>query len=134
MGVFAVTGRSVDARRAAAFAGALALVLVLVGMSRDESDRPLHSFRPVIAQLPLAFEPNRGQAGEQVDFVARGADYAVALAWGEATVVLDHARVRLELVGSRPAAPLATTRLPGTVNYLVGDRSRWRTGIPTYGT
>ena len=32
-----------------------------------------------IAQLPLAFEPNQGQAGRSADFLARGAGYGIAL-------------------------------------------------------
>jgi hypothetical protein len=128
-----VIGRSIDILRPAALAAASAVVLLLAGSAAREAAPAVESLRAAVAQLPLAFEPNRGQAGADVDYVARGANYAIALERGEATLVLEHARVRLELLGSRrPEAPLAAARLSGTVNYLVGDRSRWRTGIPTF--
>ncbi|MGH2499786.1 MAG: SBBP repeat-containing protein [Candidatus Limnocylindria bacterium] len=110
------------------------------------------------AGLPLAFEPDLGQAGGAFDFVARGRGYTFGIAPSGAVLALRaqdapaaagddlvagaiaaHAAdrtalVRLELSGARPdARPAGLDELPGTVNYFIGnDPAKWRTGIPTY--
>jgi hypothetical protein len=100
---------------------------------------------------PLAFEANRGQTDRRVDFLARGPGYTVFLKGGSAVLALHGASpaaslaakraaagarpavLRLDLVGANARRGSAEQRLPGQVNYLVGnDRSGWRTGIPTY--
>src|SRR5262245_42362398 len=43
-------------------------------------------------RLPLTFEPNVGQTNERVQFLARGARYALFLASSEATFVLAEPR------------------------------------------
>src|SRR3954453_7048084 len=40
--------------------------------------------------------------------------------------------VRMGLLGPRTARVEGLDRLAGKVNYLVGPRSRWHTGIPTF--
>ena len=90
-----------------------------------------------LAQLPLAFEPNRGQAPEGAEFLARGAGYTIVLRASGADLLL-RARDRAEVIhlnltnGSEthaaPSAPLETK-----VNYLRGnDPKKWMTGLPTY--
>ncbi len=46
--------------------------------------------RAAYGQLPLSFEANRGQAGEAVNFLARGAGYTLALSPKEAVFALVH--------------------------------------------
>jgi hypothetical protein len=101
--------------------------------------------------LPLSFAVNRGQAGEGVDFVARGQGYSLSLAQGSAILALNeastpsktadqvraahgHAVVRMELDGAAGRLlATGTEKLPGTVNYFLGsDPSQWRSGVPTY--
>jgi len=109
------------------------------------------------AALPLAFEPNRGQAHAGIDFVARGGGYAVSLGaagmairlsphprplresslWGLATGARQAGEgpvLRFTLTGAdRRARAVRLDRLPGVVNYILGrDPRRWRTGVPTY--
>ena len=65
----------------------LAIVLLLLtswgaAFARGEEQRRDHA-------RPLAFEANRGQADEQVKFLARGAGYTVFLTPTEAVVALD---------------------------------------------
>src|SRR5262249_55153541 len=96
-------------------------------------------------QLPLSFEANRGQTDAQVQFLSRGAGYALFLTPGDAVLSLSQpsatagassagtgAVLRMQLVGADPAAQLVgLDPLPGTSNYLVGnDPSRWLTDIP----
>lgn len=94
--------------------------------------------------LPVSFEPNQGQANNRVEFLARGNGYTLFLT--PVGVVLASrlpARsgpgtaevVRLHFVGgSLHPKIVGLSRLPGRVNYFIGDDPRrWRTDIPTYG-
>ena len=46
------------------------------------------TIRQTYAKLPLAFEPNRGQADARTAFLARGAGYRIALRPTEAMLAL----------------------------------------------
>ena len=94
------------------------------------ADRALSAY----GRLPLSFVPNRGQAAEGVRFSARGPGFGFAFMKDRIALSSQKGTVALRFVGASPAATLTgSDRLPGTVNYLVGPRSAWRTGIPTYG-
>jgi uncharacterized protein (TIGR03437 family) len=83
----------------------------------------------------VAFEPNRGQDASRADFVAYGDGFALLLRPGRAELVAAGTRLSTVLAGARKPAPgVGESPLPGVVNYFKGnDRSRWITGIPTYG-
>ena len=83
--------------------------------------------------IPIAFEPNRGQAGRDAEFVARAAGYTLALRGGAAEFVARGSRVTATPLGARMSRPVAEQQLPGTSSYLVGDRSRWQHDLPNYG-
>jgi hypothetical protein len=95
-------------------------------------------------RLPLYFESNQGQTASGVRFLARAGGYTAFLT-GQETVLLYHkgmpsqehgrdAVVRMRLAGSRESSAIeGGERLPGIVNYLIGDDpSKWHTRIPTY--
>jgi hypothetical protein len=94
-------------------------------------------------RVPLYFEENQGQTAGEVRFLARAPGYTAYLT-GRETVLQyragkqgekgKEAVVRLTLAGSQfPSSIRAAGRLPGIVNYLIGnDPSKWHTGIPTY--
>ncbi len=89
--------------------------------------------------LPLSFEPNRGQADKQVSFLARGPRYTLFLSATEALLSLHNSAensegVRMKLVGANPATKLAGEReLQGKSNYMIGsDRRKWQANIPTF--
>ena len=92
-----------------------------------------------MARLPLAFEPNRGQALPPVLFVSRGQGYTLSLTSTGASLALRRpgaaAVLRMNVLGANPRATVSGIgELPGRSNYFVGsDPSRWRAGIPTYG-
>ena len=93
-----------------------------------------------ILSVPLSFEPNQGQASNQVQFLARGSGYAVFLAPGEVALHLEDPQsapdtVRMTLLGANLQARAAgEARQAGVVSYFIGnDPKKWRTGIPTYG-
>jgi Calx-beta domain/Beta-propeller repeat len=88
--------------------------------------------------LPLAFEANQGQAASQVDFVARGSGYALALTSSDAVLALHQGTggdvLHFGLVGADPSAKVVgRDELVTKTNYLIGsDPSQWRTNVPNY--
>jgi hypothetical protein len=95
---------------------------------------------PSYGQLPLAFEPNLGQADPAVSFLARGQGYALSLTSGEAFLALPGSGGASDVLGLRLVAANSSAvahgenPLAGVANYLFGnDPSRWHTNIPTYG-
>ncbi|MBI3693655.1 MAG: SBBP repeat-containing protein [Acidobacteria bacterium] len=85
-------------------------------------------------RLPLGFEANRGQAGDQARFLARGPGYTLLLAPGETVLAAGDAVVRMRLVGANPAPPMTgLDPLPRQSHYFLGNNpKRWRTHIPNY--
>src|SRR5258708_3682890 len=95
--------------------------------------------KPAVApNLPLNFEPNRGQADSRTLFLARGGGYVLSLENSGSRVLLRHgtksAEISSWLVGSQGASPLeALDPLPGHSSYFRGkDPSKWVTGVPTF--
>ncbi|MBV9625651.1 MAG: hypothetical protein JOZ14_16915 [Acidobacteria bacterium] len=100
----------------------------------------------VIGHLPLAFEPNLGQARENAKFLAHGSGYGLYLntraalltlaGRGSQSSVPSPGAVALEmrLEGASANAELsAIHRLPGHSNYFIGkDPAGWRTNIPQF--
>ena len=100
------------------------------------------------AQLPLAFEENRGQADAATRFLAHGAGFSLALtpdalllapssphAIDQVATAPAPAPVRMGFVGANPTPEITSSNpLAGVVNYLIGnDPAHWRTNIPTAG-
>ncbi|HLV81787.1 MAG TPA: hypothetical protein VKT32_15980, partial [Chthonomonadaceae bacterium] len=104
-------------------------------------------------KLPLAFEPNRGQADPNIRFLARGSGYSLFLAAGQAVLALSkhtpsprftastakaqeppQALLQMQLLGSNAeAVACGQCLLPGKANYLLGnDPARWHTNVPLY--
>jgi hypothetical protein len=96
-----------------------------------------------IDELPLIFEPNKGQAPKGVDFMVQGScpiflqSDAVAFVVpathdGEKSTLFS--AVTLRLVNSNKKAPAASVDiLPGKSNYFIGrNPANWRSGIPQY--
>jgi len=123
--------------------------------------------RPIVAQeqsriaanfgnLPLSFEPNRGQTDGQVKFLSRNSHYNLFLTPDEAVFTLptrstdkntnrsgmrdkaswndSQAVLRLQIHGANPSAKVrGGDLLAGHTNYLIGrDSSKWIQDIPQY--
>jgi hypothetical protein len=123
--------------------------------------------RPIVAQepsriaanfgnLPLSFEPNRGQTDGQVKFLSRNSHYNLFLTPDEAVFTLpvhstdqknnrsgmrnktpgidSQAVLRLQIRGANPSSKVTgDTLLAGQTNYLIGrDASKWVKDIPQY--
>lgn len=111
---------------------------VLIGQSSMDSR---------LGHVPMVFEPNRGQAEDDVSFVSRGNGFTVLIGSNKTSLVVspsvDAADQRkhqpsvltLELVRSnKESIPSGLDQLPGKSNYFIGKQSaNWITGIPQYG-
>jgi hypothetical protein len=90
-------------------------------------------------KLPLSFVSNEGQTEEAVRYYAQGAGYGFFFSQKGATLSFAEGKGRghalaLDFLGANPNAMLtAKKRLPGEVNYLVGDApAKWQQGLPTH--
>ena len=108
-----------------------------IGPVSRAAEQPLRVHSEAL-RVPLSFESNVGQTNRAVDYLARGSGYTVFLTSREAVVALRAARgkravMRVRLRGASAAHSRPLDRLPGTVNYFIGNRvGRWRTGVPTF--
>ena len=132
--------------------------------SRSLGQGSKNALASAYAKLPMAFEPNQGQANSLIKYLARGQGYTLFLAGNEAVFVQHSAlpgcatRRRLsepdctqsfagnprvpsvaaldmEFAGSQPAQIIPQKRLPGSANYFLGkDPRAWRMGVPQYGS
>ena len=83
--------------------------------------------------LPLLFEQNTGQAEPRSQYLARGQGYEIHLQPGGISLVRGENTVRMRLDGANPAPRIVGRELQeAKANYLIGDRARWRTGVPLY--
>jgi hypothetical protein len=105
--------------------------------------------------LPLAFEPNRGQTDSQVKFLSRAGNHTLWLTSDEAVLALGRpprsigpdtkqaaaakenqsapAILRMKFIGANAHPRIAgEAKQSGTINYFAGKPNEWRTKIPTY--
>ena len=128
---------------------AIALFLTPRSPAATHATQPLratHTVSDTYGKLPLGFEQNRGQAGQDVQFLAHGRGYTLLLRSGDALLSLN----AFDAAGHRPQSPaLLQLRLLGAnlssqpapdepqitrTNYFLGnDPTRWHTDIPNYG-
>ena len=89
-------------------------------------------------RLPLAFEPNEGQADSATKFISRGRGYTLLLNGDEAVLLLRRSSatdlVQMKLIGGNRAAEVnGLDKLPGASNYFIGkDPRNWRASVPNY--
>jgi hypothetical protein len=94
--------------------------------------------------LPLAFEPNRGQTDRSVRFLSRGTGYTLFLTSTEAVLVLRAPNqvstprrqpvIRMRFLGTTGATSVRAEReLPGKSHYFIGNNPRhWQHAVPHY--
>ena len=93
-------------------------------LSTPAMTRTTEQAREAYGQLPMSFEANRGQAGESVNFVARGAGYTLALSPTEATFLLRSAESGLRNV-TNDASPISPDQINGD-SLLANPKSEIR--------
>ena len=109
----------------------LAMFLLLVASVTAQNRPALRDY----GRLPLVFEPNRGQAEAQVNFLARAQGGTLFLTEREAVLVSrGGAPVRMRLThAGKPKAVHGLEPTGGISNYFIGnDPAKWRTNIPNY--
>jgi hypothetical protein len=89
--------------------------------------------------LPLRFEPNQGQSSSDAEFLAQGRGFSALFKKAGADFLFaGHTAMSAPLSvtllnASRNSVVSGEKRLPGTVNYFIGnDRAKWHTGLPTF--
>ena len=114
---------------AAACAAGLGAFLTLGG-----GDRPAAPLTAERVAVPLAFEPNAGRFRGGADYVANDSGAKLAVGPTGSRVAVAGGALTTRLVGATAPRARAEDRLPTRVNwYASSDRSRWRTGLPTFG-
>lgn len=85
--------------------------------------------------LPIAFEPNRGQAPAEFSFVSRSGQYGLSLSPARVEWVSGSSRVSAFLEGAHAkAGSQSEDPMRGVVNYVRGSNpAAWLLDIPTYG-
>jgi len=85
----------------------------------------LDQARKLYSAMPMAFEPNKGQTDQRVQFLARGAGYSALLAENSAMLVLSDRQtgsrdvLTMDLVGSNKAPQTQGVEpLQGRSNYF----------------
>jgi len=118
-----------------------ALFVVVASGCSSGSPTPRVSATPAPSatstRLPLAFEPNVGQAPADVRYVARSERYRIRLTpTGARFAAADSPgrEIRLSLIGGAAAPSLAPVgELPGKAHYFIGkSEADWRTNVATY--
>jgi uncharacterized repeat protein (TIGR01451 family) len=113
----------------------------VTGVRRPEAARANRSEAAIrnLAQLPLSFEPNRGQANGVVKFLSHGSGYTLFFTRDEAVFTTSSqggpaSALGMKVVGSNPAPQItALDKAPGISNYFIGNDARnWRTAVPHY--
>jgi len=113
------------------------------------SDAARHAAAKYV-QIPLSFEPNKGQTDSSVRFLSRGSGYSLFLTQDEVVLSLERQNapaattgqklasrdtLRMKLVGANSNTDVTgTAPQSGVVSYLIGnDPNKWHTGIQTLG-
>lgn len=93
----------------------------------------------LLAQLPVVFEPNRGQTDPSVTYLSRVGSTRLFLTRDSAVFAVRNepkqpaSIVRMRTVNSGRALDEGAERLPGVSNYLIGrDSKKWVTDVPQY--
>src|SRR3984957_4804204 len=87
-----------------------------------------------VPDVPLSFEPNRGQAAAGVRYFARSNSYALYLACGETLLYGKGSLLRTKVNGAEPSCRITGEAPQASIsNYFVGrDPQKWRTSIPNF--
>ncbi|HJX26301.1 MAG TPA: SBBP repeat-containing protein [Thermoanaerobaculia bacterium] len=107
---------------------------LMLGAALHAQPSPDARVRGLGQERTLSFEENRGQTDSRVKYLARTGGWSLFLTPTEAVLGLQEGGpVRLSWTGGSTEPRIrGEEELPGKVNYLTGDASRWRSGIPTY--
>jgi hypothetical protein len=125
---------AVNARPYPSLLGAAALLcFAALATAAIERPRAVTTVSEQSAPTPLSFAPNRGQLDSRVRYYARASGFGAYFTRSGITLDLHRGRraaaLQIRFDGAT-GSPTAQRRLPGTINYFVGQRRF--AGIPTY--
>jgi hypothetical protein len=84
--------------------------------------------------VPVFFFANSGQAPNWVRFIAKGSGLTAYFLPREIQLRAHRARIRMQFLGANPSVTLeGSGRLPGRVNFLMGNAAGWHRDLPTFG-
>jgi hypothetical protein len=109
-------------------------ILVSVAMCAAHASQAVD---PKYGHLPVHFEPNLGQAPDQIRYYSHDEGFQVLMTDAETIFQRNdrpHATVRMKMPGhARGSLWEAIDKLPGISNYYIGnDPTKWRTKVPQY--
>ncbi len=85
------------------------------------------------AKLPLAFEPNQGQADSTVDFLVHHGQAVTAFSGTSSTTSVGGKQITMSLDGANNSSFTGQDELPSKTNYFLGnDQSQWHSDIPNF--
>ncbi len=85
------------------------------------------------ANLPLAFEPNLGQAGDGISYLVHHGQAVTAFSSTGTTTSIGGKQIAMTLRGAAAQDFAGTDELPSKTNYFLGnDQSDWHSDIPNY--
>ncbi len=83
--------------------------------------------------LPAFFIPNRGQADASVRYMVDTPGLSAGFTATSAMFQLDRMTLRVRFAGANSQAVIVgEERLNASANFLIGDRSGWKTDLPVY--
>ena len=123
----------------------VAVTFICAGLSvfssaTDAQAKPENSKALLVADQPLSFEPNRGQASPDANFIVRAPGLSIALRPSGLDLHLGNASVNsatlgVNFVGGNVGAKATSSdRKESYTNYILGnDPAHWFTHIPNFG-
>ncbi len=129
-----------DHRRTGMLTATLVVMLVLLrlqlvpGTATQSTTPDADALHAAYATLPLAFEPNVGQADESVDFLVHHGQAVTAFSSTGTTTSVGGKQVTMSLTGAAEQQFAGTDELQSKTNYFLGnDQSKWQSDVPNYG-
>ncbi len=120
---------------------ALTLLVSLQALGRsmtapvaDGLDAQKAGIAAAYANVPLAFEPNLGQAPGEVNYAVRHGSAATYFTNAGTTTVVGDSAITMSLTGAAEQDFSGADELPSKTNYFLGDdQSKWQSDVPNYG-
>ena len=105
-----------------------------VGQESQIDPKTKMALQENFGKIPLYFEKNEGQAGDEIDFISRGQGYGFYISPTLSHFVLGEDQLTMAIKGGNEKSEgQSLEKLPGKINYFVGKDSKdWKTGISTY--
>lgn len=104
------------------------------GFTVQQQDNATSTTLEKLAKLPLAFEPNLGQATDGIEYLVHQGRATTYFTPTGMVAAIDGEAVQIELVGANTNANFENIgELESVTHYLIGnDSDRWQRNVPNY--